>query len=322
MNKNTMFEIIQNDLTVLETELISVIHSQEDLITDIGGHLVKAGGKRLRPALYLVCARSKAAELKDILPMALAIEMIHMATLVHDDVIDDASTRRGRPTANACWGNYQSVLTGDYLFAKAFSVVALNTDKAMLKVLTDVMCSMCEGEIIQDKDTFNPDQSEDQYLTRIAKKTADFLAASCELGGMAAGLPAEDVEALRKYGYSIGMAFQITDDILDITASSEQIGKPAGNDLRQGIVTLPVIYALDNSEQCNELREIIANRSLTEEEIKKGLKIIHETAAVEYSYRRVAEYLNEARSVLPPSIPVELKECLLEVANFVGLRKY
>ncbi|MDD4601124.1 Heptaprenyl diphosphate synthase component 2 [bioreactor metagenome] len=317
-----MFEIVQNDLKELEGELLSVIHSQEDLITDISRHLVKAGGKRLRPALYLVCARSKCSDLKAIMPMALAIELIHMATLVHDDVIDEASTRRGRPTANACWGNYQSVLTGDFLFAKAFSVVAMHVDQRMLKVLTDVMCSMCEGEIIQDKDTFNPDQSEGQYLVRIAKKTADFIAASCELGGMVAGLPADDIEALRKYGYSIGMAFQITDDILDVTASSEQIGKPAGHDLRQGIVTLPVIFALENSKHKNELREIIVNRAMTEEAVKKGLKIIHDTTAVEYSYQRVADYLHEARNILPPSIPPNLKQCLLEVADFVGLRKY
>lgn len=322
MNKNSMFEIIKNDLAQLEKELTSVIHSQVDLITDIGAHLVKAGGKRLRPALYLVCARSRSNDLKTIMPMAIAIELIHMATLVHDDVIDEAATRRGRPTANACWGNYQSVLTGDYLFAKAFSVVAMQVDKSMLKVLTDVICSMCEGEIIQDKDTFNPDQSEEQYLKRIAKKTADFIAASCELGGLAAKLPSEDVEALRRYGYCIGMAFQITDDILDVTAPSEQIGKPAGNDLRQGIVTLPALYALKNSKDREELRRIVVNRDLNEEQIKRGLKIIHETDAIEYSYQRVADYLCEARNVLPPSIPVELKRCLLDVADFVGLRKY
>lgn len=322
MNKNTMFEIIQHDLTELEDELLSVIHSPEDLISEISKHLVKAGGKRLRPALYLVCARTNCTDLKEIMPMALAIELIHMATLVHDDVIDNASTRRGRPTANVCWGNHPSVLTGDYLFAKAFSIIAAHVDTRMLKILTDVICTLCEGEIIQDKETFNPDQVEDQYLVRIAKKTADFIAASCELGARAAGLAENDVEALRKYGYSIGMAFQITDDILDVTASSEQIGKPVGNDLRQGIVTLPVIYALEHSAHRDELREIILNRVATEAAVKRGLKIVHETAAIEYSYQRVADYLREARNALPPSVPMELKECLLEVADFVGLRKY
>ena len=322
MNKNTMFNIIESDLTRLEAELLSVIHSPVELIKNISDHLVQAGGKRLRPALYLVCARSKSVNEAQIMPMAAAIELIHMATLVHDDVIDNASTRRGKPTANARWDNHASVLTGDFLLAKAFSIVATNVNNNMLKVLTDVMCSMCEGEILQDQDTFDPDQSEDQYLIRIAKKTADFIAASCELGGMSADLSQAEVEALKKFGYSIGMAFQITDDILDITASSEQIGKPAGNDLRQGIVTLPVIYALKNSERKSELREIILNRVPTEAAVKVGLKIVHDTAAVEYSYQRVADYLCEARSVLPQSIPSGLRECLLEVADFVGLRKY
>lgn len=322
MNKNTMFGIIENDLNRLEAELLSVIHSPVELIKNISDHLVQAGGKRLRPALYLVCARIRNTNEAQIMPMAAAIELIHMATLVHDDVIDNATTRRGRPTANARWDNHASVLTGDYLFAKAFSVVATQVNNKMLKVLTDVICSLCEGELIQNKDTFNPDQCEDQYLVRIAKKTADFIAASCELGGMTADLSETEIDALRKFGYSIGMAFQITDDILDITASSEQIGKPAGNDLRQGIVTLPVIYALENSVHSDELRKIILERNDTPEAIKRGLKIIHETQAIEYSYQRVADYLSEARSVLPPSIPVDIRECLLSVADFVGLRKY
>lgn len=322
MNKNSMFEVIQHDLNVLEDELLSVIHSPEDLICEISKHLVNAGGKRLRPALYLVCARSKCTDLKAIMPLALAIELIHMATLVHDDVIDNASTRRGKPTANVCWGNHPSVLVGDYLFAKAFSLVATHVDNRMLKILTDVICTLCEGEIIQDKDTFNPGQNEEQYLVRIAKKTADFIAASCELGAIAADLPAQDVEALRKYGYCIGMAFQITDDILDVTASSEQIGKPTGNDLRQGIVTLPVIYALENSKHRDELRKIILDGVQNEEAVRRGLKIIHDTDAIEYSYQRVADYLYEARNSLPDSLSNELRQCLLEVADFVGLRKY
>ncbi len=322
MNNIAMFGVIQDDLNALEAELLSVIHSPVDLITQIGEHLVKAGGKRLRPALYLLCARSRCDDIKQLMPMALAIELIHMATLVHDDVIDNASTRRGRATANSQWGNHSAVLTGDYLFAKSFSFLANNVDNNMLKILADVICSLCEGEIIQNRDAFNPDQTEESYLVRIAKKTADFIAASCQLGGLSAALPAEDVEKLRQYGYSIGMAFQITDDILDITASSEQIGKPAGNDLRQGIVTMPVIYALNYSENREELRELIRTRNMDEQQIKRGLSIIHNTAGVEYSYQRVADYLRQARSILPDSIPPELKEALLAVANFVGLRKY
>lgn len=319
---NKMFSMVQNDLALLEEELLSVIHSPVDLITDISDHLVQAGGKRLRPALYLMCARNGNGELADIMPMAVAIELIHMATLVHDDVIDNAMTRRGRPTANAQWGNQLPVLTGDYLFAKAFSLVATHVDNTRLKVLTDVICSMCEGEIIQNRDSFNPEQLEPEYLVRIAKKTADFIAASCELGGLSAGLSAEDVQAVREYGYDIGMAFQITDDILDVTASSEQLGKPAGNDLRQGIITLPVIYALEKSPDKEELRKIVVTRDMSEEMVKRGLAIIHATEAVEYSYSRVADYLAKARQVLPGTLTEDIRQSLGAVTDFIGLRKY
>lgn len=317
-----MFDIVQSDLMSLETELLSVIHSPEKLITDISKHLVEAGGKRLRPALYFMCTKSQEADSEKIMPMAVAIELIHMATLVHDDVIDNATTRRGKATANSCWGNHSSVLIGDYLFAKAFSLVANKASSEMLKVLTDVICSMCEGEINQNRSTFQADQQENDYLKRIEQKTADFIAASCELGGLAVKLSIEEIKALREYGYSLGMAFQITDDILDVTASSEQIGKPAGNDLRQGIITLPVIYALEHSRHKDELRDIVQTEGMSEEKIKRGLAIIQEAEAIEYSYNRVADYLKRARSVIPENITREHREAFHAVADFVGLRKY
>lgn len=317
-----MFETVKSDLIGLEAELLSVIHSPEELITDMSQHLVEAGGKRLRPALYFMCAQNRVSETDKLMPVAVAIELIHMATLVHDDVIDNSAIRRGRPTANSCWGNHSSVLIGDYLFAKAFSLVANKVSNQMLKVLTDVICSMCEGEINQNRSTFNADQAESDYLGRIAQKTADFLAASCELGALSANLSSGEVQAFREYGYSLGMAFQITDDILDITSSSEELGKPVGNDLRQGIVTLPVIYALEHSAHKAELRDIVQTSNMSEEKIKRGLEIIHETDAIEYSYNRVADYLKKACNVIPDSVILEHKEAFIAVADFVGLRKY
>lgn len=325
MIKNSIFGIVQNDLTALEAELLSVIHSPVHLITEISEHLVQAGGKRLRPALYFLCARCGIDHNNpvNIQPLATAIELIHMATLVHDDVIDNSPTRRGIPTANSKWGNQMSVLIGDFLFAKAFSIVASSrVSERVMQVLTEIICSMAEGEIIQNKDIFNPNQSEMEYLDRIAKKTADFIAASCELGALTAKLSDQDVQAFREYGYSIGMAFQITDDILDITASTEQLGKPAGNDLLQGIVTLPVLYALQHSPDADELTRIVSTRGMEPDMLKRGLSIIHATDAVDYSYRLVNEYLNRARNVLPDGMPSEIKEAFLAVAEFVEMRNF
>ncbi|SDF19949.1 polyprenyl synthetase family protein [Sporolituus thermophilus] len=322
MTKPTMFALVEADLRAVEQALAEIIHSPVDQLTQVGRHLLQAGGKRLRPALYLLCAKSRQGETRALVPVAVAIEMIHMATLVHDDVIDNAATRRGLPTANSRWGNHVSVLSGDFLFAKAFSTVARHATPAMLRILTDVVCSMCEGEILQIRDTFSVEQSEEDYLVRIAKKTADFIAASCELGGLSAGLAPDEVAALRRYGHAVGMAFQITDDILDITATSAQLGKPAGNDLRQGILTLPVLYALQHSPCREELRRLVISRDLDELGLERGLTIVRDSGGIEYAYEHVSRYLKEARLALPADLDGIVRQTLLAIADFVGLRKY
>lgn len=307
---------------MIEQELASAVHSQVELATDIGNHLLRAGGKRLRPALYLLCAKSAERELAPVLPVAVAIELIHMATLVHDDVIDEASTRRGLTTANVRWGNPLAVLTGDYLFAKAFSLVAGHAGNNVLSALTDAICVICEGEIVQAKNLFDSSQTEAEYLTRSGKKTAEFIAVSCELGAKAAGLPEEDAASLRNFGYSVGMAFQLTDDILDFTGSQAQVGKPVGNDLRQGVLTLPVLYALEASPRRGELADLIQGRDMAEDKLARCLSIIKDTEAIEYSYQRVHEYLDSARSALPEAARGEVRSALSGIADFVGLRNF
>lgn len=319
----SMFEIIKDDLAQLEEELLAISQTPTMLITKIGTHLVKAGGKRLRPALYFLAARSRGEEVENLQSLAIALEMIHMATLVHDDVIDEASTRRGIPTANVKWGNQMSVLTGDYMFAKAFALVAEHRcQKEVLHSLSEVICSLSEGEIIQNSEAFDPKQTEEEYAERIAKKTANFIAASCELGAIVAKHSNPNIEALKEYGYCLGMAFQITDDILDIVASSEQLGKPAGNDIVQGMVTLPVIRALAVSEHKEELAAIVATRGMSTEMVKRGLELIRATDAIDYSYDRVDQYLQRAKDVLPSELPVDIRKTFEEVVDFVGTRKF
>ena len=321
--KNSMFDLISKDLEHLESKLLTVTESQEALISEISRHLVEAGGKRLRPALYFLSARScGCSEIEAMTPMAAALELIHMATLVHDDVIDHAATRRGRPTANSLWGGHSSVLTGDYLFAKAFSLIANTVDSARLSVLADLICAMSEGEINQNQSAFDNLQTEAQYLLRIEQKTADFIAASCRLGAMEAGLNGQAAEDFRSYGYCLGMAFQITDDILDMTADSKQLGKPAGHDLRQGMVTLPVIYALANSAAKAELAEIVVNRAMSDAQAARGIEIIRESGAIEYSYQKVDEYLERARNILSVHVSSEFQNSFREIADFVGKRDH
>ena len=317
-----LFSIVHDDLTAVEQELLSLIQSPLSCFSDIGTHLVQAGGKRLRPALFLLCSQGVALENPERLHLATAIELIHMATLVHDDVIDEAAIRRGKPTANSIFGNHCAVLTGDYLFATAFSLVAQFSGSDRLRVLTDAICVMCEGEIFQARDLYSLDQRIPDYFKNINCKTADFIAASCCLGGQAAHYQPADIDALRRYGYCIGMAFQITDDILDVTATADKVGKPTGNDLKQGVLTLPVLYALQHSSRQQELRQIIQSKAITGKSLEQALSFIRESNAVDYCYEQAENYLQQAREVLPECLPDDVHTALVAVADFIGKRIY
>lgn len=321
---NPMFDVIQSDLDVLNEGLIGAVSSPVALVNEVGTHLVTAGGKRIRPALCLLAARgSKEFSLERILPLAEALELIHTASLVHDDVIDEADTRRGEPTANAKWDNQIAILGGDYIFARAFSLIAEGGyGDYVAKRLAELVCNLSVGEIIQDHTVYQAVKDLDNYYERIQKKTADFLEICCELGGLVGGLPEEDTKKLAEYGHCIGMAFQITDDVLDIMQTSEQIGKPAGNDIRQGIVTLPVIHALNVSADAEELAEIVTNPEMTGEMVERALEIVRMTDGVEVAKAKADEYLERARQVIPADLPEEIKDAFVQVADFIGDRDF
>lgn len=320
---NKMLYVIKKDLQALEQGLYHEVHSDVDLITDIGTHLVKSGGKRLRPALCILAARSKKDyELEYVLPLAITIELIHMASLVHDDVLDNASTRRGAATANAKWGNNVSILSGDFLFARAFALIAdKDYDKRVLLRLAKIICGLSEGEIHQNEKHFRL-RTEEEYYDAIAKKTADFIAASCEIGGILAGLGREDTDKLYKYGLYLGMAFQITDDILDITSNDEKIGKPAGNDILQGIITLPVIQATKTSPVREELINIITDENLDKAMVKRAVAITRDSNGLDYTRKKVYDYLEMAKESLPAALPKEIRQSFIEIAEFVGKRDF
>ncbi|MDR1701885.1 MAG: polyprenyl synthetase family protein [Sporomusaceae bacterium] len=323
---NTYLQIIQPEMALVEQELLSIVQSPVKLLSNIGEHLIKAGGKRLRPALYFLCAYDGAVKDKlvfeaKILPMAASLELIHMATLVHDDVIDNATSRRGEPTANVYWNNRNTILAGDYFLAKALSYITPSASKQEFNILTDMISELCEGEINQQYNAFNPQQSEADYEKRIFQKTANFISAVCELGALAGKYADVHIEALKQYGNYLGMAFQITDDILDIIATEEELGKPAGHDIGQGVVTLPVIRALETGAQCLKLKELISNHDISGEQIKEALDIIRSGDAVEYSYAKVSAYLEKARAVIPDILSGEVRTALLNITEFVEIRR-
>ena len=323
---NDMFDVIQADLEMLELTLTEAIASETALITDIGTHLVSSGGKRLRPALFLVAARGGTSfDPARAMPIAAALELVHTASLVHDDVIDEADTRRGAATANAKWGNQIAILTGDYIFARAFKLIAeKGYDPSIYVKLAQLVCTLSEGEILQDHTVYQVPKDESAYYERIRKKTADFLEICCELGAMIGGMSADDTARMAQYGQALGMAFQITDDLLDFRQTSEHIGKPAGHDLAQGYVTLPVIRALSvlDAHGRAELTALVKNPKMTEEEVARALDIVRMTDGLDYAQTQADAYLERAKNVLPEKLDERVRETCLMAADFIGRREF
>lgn len=320
-----MFDVIKGDLEQLEEQLIEAVSSPEDdLVTEVGTHLVTSGGKRIRPALCLLAAHGGASfSLARTLPLATALELIHTASLVHDDVIDKADTRRGAPTANAKWDNKIAILAGDYIFARAFRLVAENSyGDHVANRLAQLVGNLSVGEIIQDKQMYKAERNEKDYYDRIQKKTADFLEICCELGALVGGMEPQEAKCLAEYGHCIGMAFQITDDLLDILETSEQIGKPAGNDIRQGIVTLPVLRALSVSPAHDELLAIVTDPGMTDEMAARALAIVRATDGADFAKAKADAYLARAKEVLPAALSAEIRDAYVQVADFIGQRDF
>jgi len=313
---------IKSDLKIVEKQLAEYVRSSSPMLTTASLHLFKAGGKRLRPAFALLAGKCCGGTLEQLLPLAVALELIHMASLVHDDVIDNSLTRRGIPTVKAQWGDKVSLHTGDYLFAKSLLLIAQYENFRIAKILADVSVEMCLGEIQQIVTSFDLNQSLRDYFYRIKRKTAMLISASCQLGAVASNADPVLERSLAKYGHYLGMAFQITDDILDIIADEGELGKPVGSDLRQGIITLPTIYALKHSREAEELAAIISNRQKKEEDIARAIQIIKESGAIEYSFKVAQAYINKAKNELRHVPSLEHRETLTHLADFVQVRKY
>jgi heptaprenyl diphosphate synthase len=249
-------EPLAGDLARVEAGLGQAVSHQDRFLGDVASHLVGAGGKRVRPALAL-CAAYAATDGRrpvddDAVTGAIAIELVHLGSLYHDDVIDEAETRRGVPSVNARWSNIVAILSGDFLLARASSRAAsLGADVAGL--LADTISELCRGQVLELQHLFDVDSSVEGYSSAIEGKTAALFAAACRIGGMVTGVGEADLDALTRYGHHVGMCFQIVDDVLDITATEDVLGKPAGQDLMEGVYTLPVIYALAGSEPLRRL---------------------------------------------------------------------
>ena len=321
---NDIFISVREELDQLEDRLLEAVKTPLPLITDVGTHLAGSGGKRLRPALCFLAAHcSDKYKCSHIMPLAVAVEMVHMASLIHDDVIDEADLRRGRPTVNSVWGNRVAILSGDYMFAQAFQVVYdEHYGEAVALKMAQLIGALTSGEIIQDAAAFSGSCTEQEYYERIEKKTAGFLGICCELGAMASGTDKAVSDALYKYGRNLGMAFQITDDVLDVTGTRRVIGKPAGNDIRQGVLTLPVIRAMEVSSDRDELKRIVTDEAMTEEMVARALDIVRASDGIEASRQKAEAYLKAAMAAIKGIVPETMLSGFRRVVDFVGSRDY
>jgi heptaprenyl diphosphate synthase len=275
----------------VKTRMYDLLNIQDNEISQTILYTLDRAGKMLRPRLVFSSANLFPNNSELVLDIAVAVELIHMASLVHDDVIDKSMLRRGRKSLNACFGNNASVLTGDYLFATAFHIINSHEMTPIMTEVTQAIQNMCAGEIQQMALAFNPNITEGEYWEKTYGKTACLFATSCKVGALASSMPAKYINNLRQYGLCLGYAYQIIDDVLDFVADSQSLGKPAGNDLREGNITLPVIYLLKHSNYAAWIRSIINQGKITNAEITKIINMVLDSEAIDYSINRSRQCL-------------------------------
>lgn len=318
------YTIIKNELQAVEICLQKIADTPLPLLSNIGSSLIGAGGKRLRPALFLLSARlSNRESYDDLVPLAASLELTHVASLIHDDVIDNSGLRRGRETANAKFGNHVAVLAGDYLFASVFGLIGEKEYPRVLGLkLAELVKLLTIGEIQQDSALYKIPDGTHEYYRQIERKTAEFMAVCCETGALVEGLDSGIADRMHEFGYNLGMAFQITDDLLDITGDEKTIGKPAGSDIKQGVITLPVIWALKNSPKKERLAAIVSNKMMTETELSEALTIVRDSDGIPYSKQKVQEYISLAKSAIPDESKPELKKSFESLADYILKRTF
>jgi heptaprenyl diphosphate synthase len=287
------------DMERVETTLRGAVRDEDPYLSDVAGHLVSAGGKRLRPALA-VCAAYAAKGLgpvaDDAVTGGVSVELVHLGSLYHDDVIDEAETRRGVPSVNARWSNIVAILAGDYLLARASSLAA-SLGAPVAALLAETIGELCRGQVLELQHLFDVDRSVDIYTDAISGKTAALFATACRVGGMVSAVDDPTLDALTSFGHHLGMCFQVVDDVLDVTATDEALGKPAGNDIVEGVYTLPVIHALGESD---ELRDLLG-RKIDRDALPRARELVAGTDGVDRAVEAARGHAASASEVLRSS---------------------
>jgi octaprenyl-diphosphate synthase len=317
-----IFEPIRDDLDAVEQEFVRHIQSRVALIPEMGRYIQKSGGKRVRPAVLLMASRLSGYTGDRAVLYASVVEFIHTATLVHDDIIDGADLRRGRMAVHSRWGNDITVLLGDYLYIKSMAMALTQDSLEIIRRLCDVTLMMIEGELYQLTKTGDVDITEEEHFEIIRRKTAFLFGGCAQIGGMLGGISPERETALRDYGFNLGIAFQLVDDLLDYTADQVSLGKPIGGDLREGKVTLPIILLLQRGGEAADrlIRTVVQERAVTPEQWREILSLLRENRATELAYERAVEYATRAKACLTAFPPSREREALMALPDYVLAR--
>lgn len=322
INGKEVFELLRDDLAAIEREFGRDTVSEVTAITEIGEYLREGGGKRIRPALLLLASKLFDYRGRGAIRLGAVVEIIHTATLVHDDIIDEAQTRRGRPAANTQWGNSKCVLAGDWLYMQAFRIAVQERNFRVLDVLIELTQQMVEGELLQ-METLGKLISLKEYFDLIYRKTACLFSVCMRMGAILGGATGEQEECMGQYGHDLGMAFQIVDDVLDLTASESVLGKPVASDLREGKVTMAVIHSL---ERCTpqdkaKIETVLRDRAFNGVSHSQILEILSRYGSLEYASERATQYAESARKAICTFPDSEFKRALLWAPDFVVARE-
>lgn len=316
--------LIAADMAATDRMIHARMTSGVALIPDLAKHLIDSGGKRLRPMLTLAAAQAGGYRGDHHVRLAAAVEFIHTATLLHDDVVDESALRRGKVSANLMWGNKPSVLVGDFLFSRAFQLMVETGNLAVLDILSGAAAIIAEGEVMQLKSSNNLDVSEEHYLNVVSAKTAALFAAAAEAGAVIAALPVPVVEGMRAYGLNLGIAFQLVDDALDYSGRQALMGKTVGDDFREAKMTLPIILAHARAREADKpfWKRVIETGNQTDADLDRAITLVEEMGSIQETMRRARAYADAAKAslmVLPQS---EIRTALSEIADFCVERAY
>ena len=320
MQLNEIYESIKNDMVEVEEGLRGIGISDSPWLNELLAYALQGGGKRLRPALAILCAKFYDYNLPRLLPLTMAVELMHLATLVHDDTIDNSSVRWGRPTINKLWGMEKAVLLGDYLFAKSGELTASTENLRVIKLLPQTLMIITNGELAQAASAFKIKQAREHYLFRISCKTAALFVMATESGAVLSGAPEKSIRILHDYGHNLGIAFQIVDDILDFIGTEKEVGKPVGSDLLQGTLTLPAMLLVERYPKDNPVKRLFAGGD-RKGNIKQAIEMVRNSNIIQECFDIATDYQKKACKDLKKLPEAKERELLMNLADYIVTRR-